>query len=526
MSLVTFKVNKPFSIIILVIIFNLFETVSCISVTNERYRLNYHIMSPAGWINDPNGFSYYNGEYHVFYQYNPDDATHANMHWGHVTSEDLVHWKHLPIALYQDQPYDVDGVYSGSGIVVNESLVLMYTGNVNQIDGRDFSTQSQALAISSDGESFIKYINNPVIPFPPQNGGNDFRDPKIWKYNDTLYVVLGNQNNLTMQGRAVIYSSYDLFDWTYVGVLAESTGSFGYMWECPDFFELNGFHILLLSPQGIEANGDDYQNIYQTGYFVGSYNYRTNNFSHSNTFIELDHGHDFYAAQTMETPDGRRIMIAWMDMWERDYPEQEDGWVGALTIPRELTLSSSGRILQNPVQELIALRTSTLLNTTLNVEGISKLFDVHSAEILIKATFNDAITQVGIRIELGNNSCVLAYLDTSNNKFVLDRGDNDPRRTLINVTNANNPEALEMRVFLDKSSIEIFLGDGEITFSSRIYPSSTPAVYALSNGTVTQMEVVAYELENIWSGSWCIRQSSFVQAFYFAAYLMAKLYIQ
>ncbi|XP_025830341.1 uncharacterized protein LOC112904462 isoform X1 [Agrilus planipennis] len=488
-------------IILLTIIFHYLRAVNCISVTNERYRLNYHIMAPAGWINDPNGFSYYHGEYHLFYQHNPDNATPGNIHWGHVKSEDLVHWKHLPIALSPDKLYDNGGVFSGSGIVFKNSLVLMYTGNANQSNGTYFSSQSQELAFSSDGERFIKYTNNPVIAFPPIDGGNAFRDPSIWQYKDMWYVILGNQNNLTQQGRALIYSSYNLHTWNYVGVLAESTGNFGYMWECPDFFELKGRYILLMSPQGIKANGDDYKNLYQTGYFVGSYNYQTNNFSHNNVFIEMDHGHDFYAAQTMEAPDGQRIMIAWMDMWESAYLEQEDGWVGALTIPRALTLSPSGKILQNPVDELRSLRTSTLLRSTINVEGVSKLLDARSDEILIKATFKSTVARVGIQIDIGNCSNVLAYLDKSDNKFILDRGDNDPRKTVIDVVNRDNFETLKIRIFLDKSSIEIFLDDGGTTFSSRIYPSSTPAVYALSEGAVTQMEVVAYELKNIWKTS-------------------------
>lgn len=174
-----------------------------------------------------------------------------------------------------------------------------------------------------------------MITKHPEEGSGHFRDPKVWKHGDYWYMVLGTRKGDI--GKAVLYKSIDLRKWEYLGVLAESDGTLGYMWECPDFFELDGKYVLLFSPQGIEAKGDLYNNLFQTGYLVGEYNYETNEFVHG-AFIELDNGHDFYAVQTFLDNKGRRISIGWMDMWESNMPSKEDGWCGALTLPRELKL--------------------------------------------------------------------------------------------------------------------------------------------------------------------------------------------
>lgn len=310
-------------------------------ITNDRYRLNYHVTAPSGWMNDPNGFSFFKGYYHIFYQYHPNSVKWGPMHWGHARSKDLVHWERLPIALRPGDSEDKDGCFSGSAIVKDDRLYLIYTGhNLKNENNSDDYWQNQNLAVSEDGITFKKCEANPIIPEPPIDNAADFRDPKIWFDNNKWFVILGSKNNKGL-GRVLLYSSTDLKKWDYIGPIAtaKSIDTEGYVWECPDFFKINGQDILIMSPQGIKAKDLKYRNFYQTGYLIGKFDQVTNKFVHGE-FHELDYGHDFYATQTMLAPDGRRLMFAWMDMWESEMPEQADGWAGALTFPRELHLKN------------------------------------------------------------------------------------------------------------------------------------------------------------------------------------------
>ena len=327
---------------------------------NERYRLGYHIMAPANWINDPNGLIQYKGEYHVFYQHHPYDENWGPMHWGHVKSKDCIHWKHCPIALAPGDEFDKGGCFSGSAVDNNGELTLIYTGH-NYIDKeKDTFYETQNIAVSKDGITFEKYENNPVIAVLPEDSIHHFRDPKVWKHEDKWYMVVGNSTKDKI-GRVILYSSLDLRKWDYVGTLATSKGELGYMWECPDFFKLGNKYVLSFSPQGIEKKDGKYPNLFQTGYIVGDYDYDKNEFKHG-TFNEFDNGHDFYAVQTFLDDKGRRIAIGWMDMWESDMPTKQDGWCGALTMPRELTLSNDNKIKMNPIEEAELLREENILS--------------------------------------------------------------------------------------------------------------------------------------------------------------------
>nr|WP_239454196.1 glycoside hydrolase family 32 protein [Bacillus suaedaesalsae] len=310
------------------------------TVINDSHRLAYHIMTPRGWMNDPNGLIQFNGDYHVFYQHYPYDSKWGPMHWGHVVSSDLVHWKHLPIALAPSEHYDTGGCFSGSAVDNNGTLTLIYTGHEEQ----NFPKEVQCIATSEDGIHFLKYEHNPVISSPPPEGSEDFRDPKVWKHDELWYMVVGTGKDEV--GKALLYQSADLIKWEYRGVLAESDGSLGYMWECPDLFKLQEKYILVLSPMK-----DGWQN----RYLVGDLSYETGKYTKEAEHL-LDYGFHFYAPQTFEDESGRRILIGWMDMWETTMPSQKNGWAGAMTLPRELTLSENGTLRIQPVKELEMLR--------------------------------------------------------------------------------------------------------------------------------------------------------------------------
>ncbi|XP_018320180.1 uncharacterized protein LOC108733496 isoform X2 [Agrilus planipennis] len=347
------------------------------------------------------------------------------------------------------------------------------------------------MALSGDGVKFEKFSRNPIIPFPPEDGGSAFRDPKVWKHEDNWYLLMGNQAK--ENGRVVLYESKDLKNWNYIGVLASSwNGSLGYMWECPDFFKLNESYVLIFSPQGLERDGDKYANLYQTGYVVGGYCYEYNHFSYGH-FTEMDFGHDFYAMQTMETPDKRRVGVAWMGMWESNFPESEEGWAGALTIPRELYLEE-GKLIQKPIRETKLLRKSLLFSKLITVNGMEEICELKAAEIDIDTKLCADIDEFGFVLDDQEGLVVKFYLNETDKTFNLDRGDEDPRKTGF-----EELLYLKMQIFLDASSLEVFLNDGEITFTSRIYPNQSPLLSIFSRGSCAlDVDVKIFELENIW----------------------------
>lgn len=432
---------------------------------NQRYRLHYHVAAPVGWINDPNGFSFYKGEYHLFYQFYPYDTVWGPMHWGHVTSPDLVNWKWLPTALIPEE----ENCFSGSAVIANDTMVLIYTGHVS--DGNQVN-QTQYLAFSDDGVKFEKYEGNPVIHRAP-NGSPDFRDPKAWRHGDYWYVIIGSKTD-DGRGRVLLYRSSDLFDWEFLTVLGESNGQLGYMWECPDFFELDGKFVLLMSPQGIEQQGDKFKNLYQTGYIIGSFNYTTFEFIPEVEFQEIDYGHDFYAAQTTEK-DGRRYLVAWFNMWETPHPEALDGWAGAMTMVRQLELSGN-RILMKPVEDIVSLREEGhIAGDWKTNEDLS--FD-KTAEIVIEGDLNENIELLLTGTNGGQN--VWLRWNPATKKVSVDRGNTDDDRQV----EWSPTENKSWRIFLDASTLELFCGEGEVVFSSRVYPDGGWKVTNLSNQTL------------------------------------------
>lgn len=438
-----------------------------IKLNNDRYRLGYHVSAPAGWINDPNGFCYYKGYYHIFYQYHPYSADWGPMHWGHARSKDLVHWESLPIALAPDTKADEDGCFSGSAIVKDDVLYLIYTGHHYYDDGDpDHFWQNQNLAYSTDGINFTKYENNPIIASAPEDNTHHFRDPKVWEKDGKYYMILGSQGKDGV-GRAIIYRSDDLKDWQYLGEIAKANGltTEGFMWECPDFFELADKDILLLSPQGIEAQGQKYLNLFQTGYFVGNFDYSTNTFKHGG-FTELDHGHDFYATQTTLAPDGRRLVFGWMDMWESKFPEKADGWAGALTLLRELELKDD-QLYMRPVKEAVQLRTAEISAWNKQVTEKTLLCEnEHQAEIDLTLTtdqaFELAFTDQDKQVKL--------TFDQATHTFTLLNGD-------ARYASIKPNSELKLQIFIDTSSLEIFINDGEAVFTERFYFDNAPQVW-------------------------------------------------
>lgn len=454
---------------------------------NQKYRYKYHAMAPIGWINDPNGFIYFRGEYHLFYQYNPYSSVWDTMHWGHAKSKDLVTWERLPVALAPDQDYDKDGVFSGSAIEINERLYVMYTCVSGDL-------QQQCIAYSDDGVNFIKIQENPVIDtsqLPSNAQTQDFRDPKVFKRDDTYYVVLASKT-LSETGQILLYQSQDFIDWEFKSILLEGTAEQGIMWECPDLFEIDGKDVLILSAIQMPKVGDDFENIDSVIEFVGTVNWETGILNVEYDLKEIDHGLDFYASQTLLDAQGRRIMIAWMQMWGRTFVTSVlgHGWSGGMTFPRELHLKE-GYLVQNPVKEIEnyykdteELKNVSFVDATVRfalIEGeigvlevIADLTDAHSFSIQLRAS--------------ANNKTVISYdvasqelkLDRSESGYVIvgDEGELSSRKIKTPLINGK----IKLQVFKDRSSVEIFVNDGSETFTAVIYPLDDAAQLIVFGG--------------------------------------------
>ncbi len=441
-------------------------------VEKDFWRQKYHIQGIVGLINDPNGFSQFKGKYHMFYQWNPLGTIHKNKTWAHSISDDLLHWKRLKTALRPDTWYSKDGVYSGSAIVDDEKLYLFYTGNVKDADGNRESYQ--CLAVSNDGENFERW--EPSIVNQPDGYTRHIRDPKIWKKDGKFYAVIGIQSK-DLEGKAVLYSSENIKDWKFEGEIAGANHGkikdFGFMWECPDYFQLKDEKtgeikdLLVFSPQGLEPEGDLYNNKYQTGYLFGKLDYEKPEFEISSDFVEIDRGHDFYAPQSMEDDKGRRIIVGWMGVpEEEDFPTVKNEWIHCLTLPRELKVID-GKLYQLPIKEMESIR-GEKIGFNEKVTGEVKVGTGTTYEL--KARFNDINSDFGLKLRTGKNSEIVLKFDYNDKKFVLDRTKGEQPDKRLRKVYLGNISKLELTVFVDNSSVEVFINGGQEVFSSRIFP--------------------------------------------------------
>ncbi|QHS21837.1 sucrose-6-phosphate hydrolase [Virgibacillus sp. MSP4-1] len=452
-------------------------------VADDPYRLHYHLMPPVGLLNDPNGFIYFKGKYHIFYQWNPFETAHGAKFWGHYISEDLVHWDSAPAALAPDQWYDKNGCYSGSAVVSDGELYLFYTGNVKDEAGNRESYQ--CVATSQDGIHFEK--KGPVIHVPAGYTAH-FRDPKVFRHENNWYMVIGAQTEAE-EGLVVLYFSEDLLNWNFLGPITGSRqdqlGDFGYMWECPDLFPLGDKDVLIVSPQGLAPQGIKYQNVFQTGYFSGEVDYQNVRYQHG-AFTELDRGFDFYAPQTTLASDGRRLLFGWMGNSEEGdarQPTHEHEWIHALTLPRELEWKD-GRLYQKPVRELKHLRKDNIERkdvtfesaNPVSFEGINgKVFELEVS--ILDWNARSFSIKIGKAVKIRYDK-IEGILSLEREGFTPDKEMETRKCYLQNLHH--------LQVYKDTSSIEVFVNHGEEVFSARIFdePDAESIVFQ-SDGQLT-----------------------------------------
>lgn len=447
----------------------------------DKYRQKFHFMGQVGWINDPNGFIFFKGEYHLFYQFHPYSSEWGPMHWGHAKSKDLIHWEHLPVALAPDQPYDKDGCFSGTAIVKDEKLYLIYTGLILG-ETESESRQVQCIAVSVDGIHFDKIQQNPVIDeqkLPKESKPEDFRDPKVFERNGVYYQLVASKTK-DDRGQLLLYKSTDLIEWDFSSVFLEGTKEEGLMWECPDFFEIDGKEALIISPIAYPKDGHRYHNTHTSLLLTGHVDWEKGVF-HKETLKEIDHSLDFYAPQTLIDDQGKRILIAWMQMWGRNMPTntEEHHWAGSMVLPRELSLKA-GVLHQTPAEGIKKYykNEKSLMNEVFEDE--SKEFDGVRGEVFVLELDVKLDNNAIFEIELRSNDkefTTLVYHE-EDGKLILNRknsgydiiGAEETQLYKREVYCSGDLSLLKLEIYVDQSSVEVFVNDGIETMTANIYP--------------------------------------------------------
>ena len=413
-----------------------------------------HLKAPDNWINDPNGFIYYKGYYHLFYQYFPFEPRWGTMHWGHAVSRDLVNWEHRKLALYPTVREDRNGCFSGSAVEKDGKLYLIYTGVryevVNPEDPHtclDDQFESAQLMISSDdGDHFDnengKEVIIPPVTDPAIGDRTHTRDPKVWKQGDDWYLILGSTVR-EEYGEVLFYKSRDLHSWTYVNKAFKGPG-YGWMWECPDYFETEGGGVLLLSAMGLLNNGEKERN--QSICFPVSFDAAACRMQIPDAYQYLDYGLDLYAPQTTLDEKGRRVLAAWVRM----PGVTEEGWIGMFCTPRVVEMKD-GHI---------------FFRMHPNVRG------AYSREIPAGSQRAADGYMLSLKLEEGESLDVGGFLiRRDGNRICTDRSAVYPSFAGAHLL-SETPEVQGgfcLDVVVDKNLVEVFVNDGEYVISNAVY---------------------------------------------------------
>ncbi|MEP3838899.1 MAG: glycoside hydrolase family 32 protein [Algibacter sp.] len=474
-------------------------------LTNENYseedlyRPNFHFTPKKAWMNDPNGMFYYNGYYHLYFQYHPDSNVWGPMHWGHAISTDMISWTEQPIAIYPDE---LGTIFSGSAVVdfsnssglgeVNEAIpiVAIYTSS-KKLDGNDNWKQTQSIAYSNDeGKTFTKYENNPVID---NNTIKDFRDPKVtWDDERNKWIM-----SLAAGDKIMFYESKDLKNWKLLSEFGQGIGAHGGVWECPDLFKLpvigtdESKWVLFVSINPGGPNGGS-----ATQYFIGDFDGTTFTMDEEfETAISkkhdywIDFGRDNYAGVTWSNAtrkDGSKLMLGWMSNWDYAQKVPTETWRSAMTIARKVQLQKNEtgyRLLSNPVEELTNYRSTKYKKENTTIKGDTKIIDATSIDLAsAEIQFNISnLKETIYTFKLSNKKGeeLLFGYDNTKKEFFIDRKKSGKtnfsekfahRKTLAGRTSTNNN--LSGTILLDKTSIELFYDNGETVLTEIFFPNT------------------------------------------------------
>lgn len=477
----------------------------------EKHRLQFHFSPEANWMNDPNGMVYYEGEYHLFYQYYPDSTVWGPMHWGHAVSKDMVNWEHLPVALYPD---DLGYIFSGSvvadinntsglGMAENPPLIAIFTYHHPEMAAQDkIDYQYQGIAYSTDkGRTWTKYDKNPVLPNP---GIKDFRDPKVFWYEEEQKWVM----SLAVLDHITFYSSKDLKSWTQESEFGHTLGGHGGVWECPDLIRMGDKWVLLVSINPGGPNGGS-----ATQYFVGDFDGKTFTPQDEETRW-MDMGRDNYAGVTWSNipkEDGRVLFLGWMSNWNYGQVVPTENWRSAMTVARTFELKDMGdkKILASyPVKELETLRGESMkVDATGSAVDLMKAgYELADMDLKI-STEADALDDMELQLYNNEGDTLKFAYSTERMAFYINR-DASGNNSFSDKFNGEqlapfdlSSKEISLRVLMDVGSVEIFVNEGEVVMTSLYFPHApfTNTRIVTKNPQPIKAEGTIYKLKGIWS---------------------------
>ncbi len=460
----------------------------------DPHRPRYHFTAPANWLNDPNGLIEWKGTVHLFYQYNPNGPFHGTIHWGHASSDDLVHWRDHPVALAPTPGgADAKGCWSGCAVDDNGAPTLVYTG---------VNPQTVCLAMSDDGlETWRKFTGNPVIAAPPPeiaaHCGHDFRDPYVWREDGLWWMVIGTRRE-GVGGLVLLYRSPDLRQWEFMRVLLagdEQRSRFFYegaMWECPNFLDFGERRALIISVQDAQWRP------HHAAYFAGVY--------HDHEFTPdvgavLVYGDSFYAPQTTRMADGRILLFGWLRETRPDEASTAASWSGCMSLPLIVTMREDGCLSLAPAPELENLRGAEWTVSDLPLEPDTNLpLELAGDALEVDVTFEaDMLDDFGIAVRCSPDG-------VEHTRIVVkpEQGELHVERSAADATPLVMPLELErslrLRIFVDASTLEIFTADGRC-LATRLYPQRADGmgIRLLTGGApVDVRRLSAWTMSSIW----------------------------
>ncbi|MBT0811607.1 glycoside hydrolase family 32 protein [Litoribacter ruber] len=468
-------------------------------VEQEKFRPKFHFSPEANWMNDPNGMVYYEGEYHLFFQYYPDSTVWGPMHWGHAVSKDLVVWEEMGIALYPDE---LGYIFSGSAVADHQNTAGFKSGEHTPLVAifthhHDENGEVQSLAFSNDrGRTWEKYENNPVLPNP---GIQDFRDPKVMWHEE------GGQWIMSLAAKDVIhfYSSPNLKDWTFESEFGKGIGAKGGVWECPDLFEIKGEDgrskwVLFVSINPGAPNGGS-----GTQYFTGEFDGKTFAADHQDEKW-LDWGTDNYAGVTwanVPKEDGRTFFMGWMNNWLYGDRTPTEGWRGAMTLARELVLvrdQGDDYIAQKPVREFYQKLKPSIESKQVNFNEALAIGS-ESGFVVKLSGFQES--KGDIKIKLFNENGEELLLNLTADKISLDRSSSGetgfhPEFGKIQEMPYRGNNLVDVELVVDASSIEVFINDGLYAMTAQVFnkkPLNLFEIISIGTGKKSALRLDVYQ---------------------------------
>lgn len=435
----------------------------------------FHIAPPHGLLNDPNGLYEKDGIFHIFYQWFPLGPVHGLKHWYHLTTTDFLNYEDLGVGIAPESDYDFLGCYTGMTL---GKEIIFYTGiDSNKIPNVCYATIEKN-RIDKKGV---------IIPLDPNITTINFRDPFVFSKNDYFLMLVGGESP-DNKGIIPVYKSFNKIDYQYIGNLKLEDYPFGYMLECPNYFEKNDHGILFFSPQGIESpNKYDFRNVFSVVYMVGNTIDDSLNFDSKN-FYEMDKGFDFYAPQIFRDSKNRDILYAWLGNSKCEYPSDKNIWAHMLTIPREINILDD-KIIQTPLKELENLRK----NEQIIYQNFS--FNTPSHELMIETNENFVF-------EISNDKNEKITFKMTEDEFILDRSLMshlyNEKFGYTRFAKRAIKSSQTIRIFIDTSSIEIFADNGLTTMTARYYLDN-PNRYSLigTTGKIWELSEIKIPYKNL-----------------------------